>query len=55
MRIGEIAALKREDIENDSIHVRRTEIKVKDEEDHCSVSVSELTKTEAGCCEIIIQ
>ena len=54
MRIGEIAALKREDVENDCIHVRRTEIKVKDEEDHCSVSVSELTKTEAGCREIII-
>lgn len=52
-RIGEIATLKKSDIQSDYICIRRTEIKVK-ENDKWTVKVSELTKTDAGYREIII-
>lgn len=54
MRIGEIAALKPEDIKDTSIHVRRTEVKYKDENGKWRVGVREHSKTDAGNRNIII-
>lgn len=53
-RIGEISALKREDIEEDCIKIRRTEIKVRAKNDKWTAIVSELPKTDAGYREIIL-
>ena len=52
-RIGEIAALKKEDIRKQSILIRRTEVKVK-VDDKWKLVVSELPKTDAGYREIIL-
>ncbi len=52
-RIGEISALKKEDIESDSIKIRRTEIKVKTNDKWTTV-VSELPKTDVGYRNIIL-
>lgn len=54
MRIGEIAALKREDIGKNCIHVRRTECKFRGEDGRWTVKVKDFTKTEAGSRDIIL-
>lgn len=54
MRIGEIAALKWEDIGKDCIHVRRTEHKCKDAKGKWTSIVKEFPKTEAGWRDIIV-
>jgi integrase len=53
-RIGEIAALKHEDLKETGILIRRTEIKFKNDEGHWTVTVSAVPKTDAGYREIII-
>lgn len=54
MRIGEIAALKGEDLGDGFIHVCRTEIKYKNEEGKWKVTVQEHPKTDAGNRRIVI-
>ena len=56
MRIGEISALKWEDISTDydRIFVRRTEHKCKDADGKWIVVVKDFPKTEAGCRDIIL-
>lgn len=54
MRIGEIAALKYEDIKEDYILVRRTEVKYKDDSGHWKARVDDVPKTEAGYRELIV-
>lgn len=55
MRVGELAALKREDVDDKIIRVRRTEIKYIDAETGKWVAdVSDFTKTDAGCRNIIL-
>ncbi len=54
MRIGEIAALKPEDIGKNCIRVRRTEYKFKDENGKWKVAVKDQPKTDAGCRDIIL-
>ena len=54
MRIGEIAALRKEDIGNHCIHVCRTECKFKDEDGKWTVAVKDFPKTEAGCRDILL-
>lgn len=54
LRVGELSTLKWMDIESGAILVRRTEIRVKDENNHCTYPVQELTKTPAGCRKVII-
>lgn len=48
MRIGEIAALKWEDVEENSIHVCRTEVKQKDKNKVSKILVADYTKTVAS-------
>ena len=52
-RIGEIAALKKQDIRDNRIQIRRTEIKIK-EDGKWKVLVSDLPKTDAGHRDIIL-
>lgn len=52
-RIGEIATLKKADINKHSILIRRTEVKIK-VDDKWKLVVSELPKTDAGYREIIL-
>lgn len=47
-RVGELAALRREDIGNRSIHVQRTEVKYKDENGRTKREVRDFPKTDAG-------
>lgn len=54
MRVGEIVALKWEDVENDFIHVCRTQIKYKDENGKIIRSVRNFPKTEAGIRDVVI-
>lgn len=54
MRIGEISALKYEDIKDDCILVQRTEVKYKDESGHWKTRVDNVPKTEAGYRELIV-
>lgn len=54
MRIGEISALKREDIKENSILVRRTEVKYKDTNGKWCVKVGDVPKTDAGYREILL-
>lgn len=54
MRVGELSTLKWADIEENSIYVQRTEIRVHDDKGHLYVDVQETTKTDAGCRKIII-
>ena len=54
LRVGELSTLKWMDIENGSILVRRTEIRVKDENNHCIYPIQDLTKTPAGSRKVII-
>lgn len=48
LRIGELSALKKEDITNRSIHVSRTEVKDKDADDKWTCYVKDYPKTDAG-------
>lgn len=48
MRVGELAALKTTDIDDDTIHVQRTEIKIKDVDGKSRLTVKDYPKTEAG-------
>ena len=54
MRVGEVTTLKREDIGDHSVHVRRTEFKYKDAAGKCHVGVKEQPKTDAGNREILL-
>lgn len=55
MRVGELATLKKEDVRDDVILIRRTEVKVKDEETrHNCIEVEDSTKTEAGTRKVIV-
>mgnify|MGYP002621285020 FL=1 len=55
MRIGEISALKREDIQqNGTLLVHRTEVKCKDESGKWTVYVKDTSKTDAGNRTIIL-
>lgn len=55
MRVGEIAALKREDIQSDgTLWVHRTEIKYKDDSGKWAVGIKEFPKTDAGNRNIIL-
>jgi len=54
LRIGEIAALTKDDVFNKFIRVCRTEVKVKDEDGHWTVDVSEVPKTDAGARDVIL-
>lgn len=54
MRVGEIVGLKNEDIYNDYIYVRRTQIRYKDEANKTQYEVRDNPKTDAGIRKIII-
>lgn len=54
MRIGELSALKLEDIEENCIHIRRTEIHYRDKHNHDKNVVADTPKTEAGNRQIIL-
>ena len=54
MRIGELCSMKPCDIQNGYIHIRRTEIKYKDDNGKWMLDVKEYPKTEAGDRYIII-
>lgn len=54
MRIGEIAALKPEDIKENRIFVCRTEVKYKDDDEKWTVGIKDFAKTTAGNREIVI-
>lgn len=55
VRVGELSALKKNDIEGRIIHIRRTEIKYKDEETgKWVVDVEEFAKTDAGNRDLLI-
>ena len=56
MRVGELSALKREDINlnKHTIHIQRTEIKYKNEDGIWEIDVREYPKTDAGDRYIII-
>lgn len=55
MRIGEIAALKQEDIQSDgTLLVHRTEVKYKDDSGKWVVGVKDFSKTDAGNRNIIL-
>lgn len=54
MRVGEIVALKWEDIGSDFIHVRRTQIKYKDKNGKIIRDVRDFPKTEAGIRDVVI-
>ena len=54
MRIGEIAALKHEDIKDNCICVSRTEVKYKNEDNKWTVGIQDFAKTMAGNRQIFI-
>lgn len=54
MRIGEIAALKHEDIKNNCICVSRAEVKYKNEDNKWTVGIQNFAKTMAGNRQIFI-
>ena len=54
MRIGEIAALRWENVSEDCIRVRATEVKYVDESGKWRVHIQEHTKTDAGYRDIIL-
>ena len=54
LRVGELSALKASDIQKQSIKVRRTEVKYRDENGKWKVKVEDHTKTEAGTRDVII-
>ncbi len=54
MRVGEIVALKWEDVQNDIIYVHRTQITYKDDQGKYIHAVKDEPKTEAGNREVVI-
>lgn len=54
LRIGELSTLKWMDVEDKAILVRRTEITIRDENNHCIYPVQDLAKTPAGCRKVFI-
>mgnify|MGYP002620195619 FL=1 len=54
MRVGEISALRPEDIKDRCINICRTEVKYRDESEKWTVKVEEYPKTEAGNRDLII-
>lgn len=54
MRVGEITALKWEDVKEDYIHINRSQIKYKDEKGKTVHVVRDSTKTEAGIRDVVI-
>ena len=49
LRIGELAALKREDIQEYTIYINRTEIRYKNEDKKVMYEVRDFPKSDAGC------
>lgn len=55
LRIGELCALKKEDVDNNIIHVRRTEVRHKGARKHEMIySVRDFPKTDAGIRDVIV-
>ena len=54
MRVGEIVALKWEDVQKDIIYVHRTQVTYKDDNGHAIHTVKNNAKTEAGNREVVI-
>lgn len=54
LRVGELSALKREDWNGEILKVRRTEVRMKDQNGKNIVCVKEFTKTESGMRDIIL-
>ena len=54
MRVGEITALKYEDICDNYIHVRRTQVDYKDENHKTVYEIQDETKTDAGTRKVIL-
>ena len=54
MRIGELVALKPEDIYGNVIHINRTEIRYKDESGQYVYEVRDFPKTEAGIRDVVV-
>ena len=54
MRRGEIAALMKEDVDDLVLHVRRTEIKYKDENGKTAYAIRNSTKGRDGCRDVIL-
>lgn len=54
IRVGELSSLKPSDIQNGYIHIRRTEVKYKDNNGKWVLDVKEYPKTEAGDRYVII-
>lgn len=54
MRVGEIVALKWEDIRDDYIYVHRTQVEIRDSRGHRAHEVRDFPKTEAGIRKIVI-
>ena len=54
MRVGEIVALKWEDIFDDYIHINRTQIRYKDENGKVIHQIRDFPKTEAGIRNVVI-
>ena len=54
MRVGEIVALKWEDISDKYIHINRTQIRYKDESGNVIHEIRNMPKTEAGIRDVVI-
>lgn len=54
MRVGEVVALKWEDVRDDYIHVNRTQINFKDENGKNTHDIRDFPKTEAGIRDVVI-
>lgn len=54
LRVGELAALKWEDIDEHCIHVRRTECKYRDESGKWKAHIAEHAKTDAGRRDVML-
>ena len=54
LRIGELAALKHIDIEEDCVHVRRTETVYREEDGNYVCTVKDFPKTEAGIRRVVV-
>lgn len=54
LRVGELAALKRDDIEDTIIHVKRTEISYKGEDGQMVYEVRDFPKTDAGIRDVVL-
>ena len=54
LRIGELSALKKKDIKDDVLLIRRTEIKYRDVNNKWKIDVQEDSKTDAGYREVIL-